>query len=241
MYFSLGSPRILLYSRLPQDTDTRGNCRHVRLRYAPFSITEKRGWRWVAGGLFVERIFSAHPLAGITARINSQQKYARYFSRPNENIRTRAHGSRKKGTSADAFVRRCASRILLSDRASQIFTAMNRRGRQKTRVLFAPRHRSSANHVNAFTRQEMQRAIAINHFRFRVTCIVSTRKSVQFEDERSISTLFLIIRTMAVVWFMLTMLMSIIYLCLTFDNKDNMIFKRCEREFDQGLCIIVKI
>jgi len=91
---------------------------------------------WAAGGLFVERIFRAHPLAGITSRINSQQKYARYFSRPDENIRTRARASRKKGTSADAFVRRCASRILLSDRASQIFAAMNRQGRQKTHVLF---------------------------------------------------------------------------------------------------------
>lgn len=75
-------------------------------------------------GLFVERIFSAHPLAGITARINSQQKYARYFRWPDENTyaRARAHADARepqKGNESTGRVCpvRCATRVLLSDRA----------------------------------------------------------------------------------------------------------------------------
>jgi len=41
---------------------------------------------------------------------------------------------------------------------------------------------------------------------------------------------------MVMVRFMLTTLMSTIYLRLTFDKQNEMIFKRYERESDRGLC-----
>jgi len=108
-------------------------------------------------GLFVERIFSAHPLAGVTARINFQQKYARYFRWPDENIRARA------ALRTRAAKRERKHRTRLSGDARRVFCFQIARAPNIRRdesspaaglprdVLFAPRHRGFTNRVTAFT------------------------------------------------------------------------------------------
>lgn len=103
-------------------------------------------------GLFVERIFSAHPLAGITVWINSQQKYARYFRRPDEN--SHASARRKKGKRGGCVCPAMRNACFaFGSRARQISAAaMNRRRWERTaRVLFASRHRVRTNRVLPFT------------------------------------------------------------------------------------------
>lgn len=136
LYLSFPRHPVYYHVQLPSPRHEHTWRSHVRARCTPFNVAAGGG---VDGGvrergLFVERIFNVHPLAGITVRINSQQKYARYFRRPDEN--SHASARRKKGKRGGCtFVRRCATRVLLSDRARQIFSAMNRRRRQRVRPL----------------------------------------------------------------------------------------------------------
>lgn len=103
-------------------------------------------------GLFVERIFSAHPLAGITVRINSQQKYARYFHRPDENLHASARRKKGKrgGCVCPAMRDAC---FAFGSRAPNIRSdELSPPGEKvSARVLFAPRHRVQTNRVSEFT------------------------------------------------------------------------------------------
>lgn len=163
-----------VYYSLPQDTDTRGNCRHVRLRCAPFSVTGERGRWWREGCL--SREFS----------VRTRWPVLRLGLIPNKNMRDILAGrTRTFARERTQAAKREQARMRLSDDARRVFCFRIAQAKYLPRWIvgdggkraFCLRLDTAALLIASMRSLVAERrAIAINRFRFRITCVVSDKQ-----------------------------------------------------------------